>query len=180
MDWESLKIPVGDWAEAVVDWLTAHGAWFFDGLSGIVTAIIDGILWVLQTPPALVIVAVFALLAWLLQRSLWTVALVLVGFAYILNQGYWEETTETLTLVLSSVIVCVSPAMICGSAYGSSTLRSSCPGVAPKARPASFSSFGVVTMPRWVSRIGAGSTKIAVATSPGTMPMPKKMIAGIR
>jgi len=107
MDWESLKIPVGDWAEAVVDWLTAHGAWFFDGLSGIVTAIIDGILWVLQTPPALVIVAVFALLAWLLQRSLWTVALVLVGFAYILNQGYWEETTETLTLVLSSVIVCM-------------------------------------------------------------------------
>jgi len=107
MDGESLKIPVGDWAEAVVDWLTAHGAWFFDGLSGIVTAIIDGILWVLQTPPALVIVAVFALLAWLLQRSLWTVALVLVGFAYILNQGYWEETTETLTLVLSSVIVCM-------------------------------------------------------------------------
>ena len=31
----------------------------------------------------------------------------LVGFAYILNQGYWEETTETLTLVLSSVIVCM-------------------------------------------------------------------------
>jgi len=107
MDWESLKIPVGDWAEAVVDWLTAHGAWFFDGLSAIVTGIIDGILVVLQTPPAFVIIAIFAVLAWLLQRSWWTVGLVLIGFAYILNQGYWEETTETLTLVLSSVIVCM-------------------------------------------------------------------------
>ena len=107
MDWESLKIPVGDWAEAVVDWLTLHGAWFFDGLSAIVTGVIDAILWVLQTPPALVIVAAFALLAWFLQRSLTTAALVVVGFLYILNQGYWEETTETLTLVLSAVIVCM-------------------------------------------------------------------------
>lgn len=107
MDWESLKIPVGDWAEAVVDWLTANGSWFFDGLAAAVTAVIDAILWCLQTPPALVIVAIFALIAWLLQRSIWTVALVVLGFLYILNQGYWEETTETLTLVLSSVIVCM-------------------------------------------------------------------------
>lgn len=107
MDWESFKIPVGDWAEAVVDWLTANGSWFFDGLSTAVTAIIDAILWCLQTPPALVIVAIFALLAWFLQRSVWIVLFVVLGFLYILNQGYWEETTETLTLVLSSVIVCM-------------------------------------------------------------------------
>ena len=70
--------------------------------------------------------------------------------------------------------------MICGIAQGSSTLRRSWPGVAPKARPASFSSLGVVVMPRWVRRIGAGMTKIAVAIRPGTMPMPKKTMAGIR
>jgi glycine betaine/proline transport system permease protein len=32
---------------------------------------------------------------------------VVIGFLYILNQDYWEETTETLTLVLSAVIVCM-------------------------------------------------------------------------
>jgi len=53
------------------------------------------------------VVAAFAALAWLLQRSWAIVALVLVGFLYVLNQGYWEETTETLTLVLSAVIVCM-------------------------------------------------------------------------
>lgn len=107
MDWEAFKIPVGDLAESAVDWLTDHGAWFFDGLAAFVTAIIDSILWVLQAPPPLVVVAVFAALAWFLQRSWATVALVVVGFLYILNQGYWEETTETLTLVLSAVIVCM-------------------------------------------------------------------------
>ena len=61
----------------------------------------------LQTPHPLVVVAVFAGLAWVLQRSWHAVALVVVGFAYILNQGYWQATTETLTLVLSSVIVCM-------------------------------------------------------------------------
>jgi glycine betaine/proline transport system permease protein len=107
MDWGSFKIPVGDWAERVVDWLTDHGGWFFDGLSEVVTAVIDAILWALQTPPPLAVIAVFAALAWFLQRSWWMVALVVVGFLYILNQGYWEETTETLTLVLSAVIVCM-------------------------------------------------------------------------
>jgi len=107
MDWESTKIPVGDTAEAGVDWLTTHGAWFFDGLAAVVTAVIDAILWTLQTPPAFVVVAVFAAIAWLLQRSWYTVALVVLGFLFVLNQGYWEETTETLTLVLSAVVVCM-------------------------------------------------------------------------
>ena len=90
-----------------VDWLTEHGAWFFDGMAAVVNGLIAGILWVLQTPHPLVIVAIFAAIAWLLQRSWWTVGLVVAGFLFILNQGYWQETTETLTLVLSAVVVCM-------------------------------------------------------------------------
>jgi glycine betaine/proline transport system permease protein len=33
---------------------------------------------------------------------------VTLGFLFILNQDYWEETTESLTLVLSSCIFCMS------------------------------------------------------------------------
>ncbi len=104
MDWLP-KIPVGRWAGNAVDWLTLHGAWFFDGLAGIVNGLIAGILWALQTPPPVVVIAVFAAIAWLLQRSWWTVGGVILGFLFIINQGYWEETTETLTLVLSAVVV---------------------------------------------------------------------------
>jgi glycine betaine/proline transport system permease protein len=108
MEWiTGTKIPVGRWAGDGVDWLTANAAWFFDGLADGVNALITGILWALQTPHPLVIVVIFAAIAWVLQRSWWTAALVVVGFLYILNQGYWEETTETLTLVLSAVIVCM-------------------------------------------------------------------------
>jgi glycine betaine/proline transport system permease protein len=108
MDWiTEVKIPVGDWASDVVDWLIANAAWFFDGLSDAVTALIDAVLWLLQAPHPLVIVAIFAALAWFLQRSWVLVVLVVVGFLFILNQGYWEETTETLTLVLSSCLVCM-------------------------------------------------------------------------
>ncbi len=42
----------------------------------------------------------------------------LLGFLFILNQGYWEETTESLTLVLSSCVVCMGlgvPIGICAA-----------------------------------------------------------------
>jgi glycine betaine/proline transport system permease protein len=108
MDWlTATKIPVGAWARDGVEWLTANAAWFFDALSTWVTRLIDGILWVLNWPPPLVAILVFAAIAWLLQRSWSTVAIVVLGFLFVLNQGYWEQTTETLTLVLSSVVVCM-------------------------------------------------------------------------
>ena len=47
-------------------------------------------------------------LTWVLQRSWKTCLLILAGFLFILNQGYWEETTESLTLVLSACVVCMA------------------------------------------------------------------------
>jgi glycine betaine/proline transport system permease protein len=79
----------------------------FDALSDALEALIDAVLWVLQTPHPLVVVAIFAAIAFALQRS-WKIALfVVLGFLFILNQGYWEETTESLTLVLSACLVCM-------------------------------------------------------------------------
>ncbi|WP_068119005.1 choline ABC transporter permease subunit [Tropicimonas marinistellae] len=102
------KIPVGSAAEAVFDWLQDHGEWFFDTLSDVLEALINSILWTLQTPHPLAVLAVFVALTWLLQRS-WKICLfVALGFLFILNQGYWEETTESLTLVLSACVVCMT------------------------------------------------------------------------
>ncbi len=108
MDWlTEFKIPVGKWAAWVFDLMQTYGAWFFDGLSDGMESMIDGILWVLQTPHPFVLIAVFAALTYALQRS-WKISLfVILGFAFILNQGYWEETTESLTLVLSACVVCM-------------------------------------------------------------------------
>jgi glycine betaine/proline transport system permease protein len=109
LDWVSSvpKIPVGRTAKLGFDWLKAHGTWLFDGLSNAMETLIDTILWVLQSPHPLVIIAVFVAVTWVLQRSWKTCALVFLGFLFILNQGYWKATTESLTLVLSACVVCM-------------------------------------------------------------------------
>ena len=108
MDWlTENKIPVADVAEDALDWLQTNGAWFFDGLSDLMERLIDAILWVLQTPHPLILIAVFAAITWGIQRNWKTVAFVVLGFLFILNQDYWEETMESLTLVLSACVVCL-------------------------------------------------------------------------
>ena len=108
MDWlTDTKIPIGATARTVFDWLQDNGAWFFDGLSDGMEAVIDAILWAFQTPHPLIVIALFVALTWTLQRS-WKVCVgIALGFLFILNQGYWEETTESLTLVLSACILCM-------------------------------------------------------------------------
>jgi len=102
------KLPIGAWAEAGFDWLERTGQVFFDFLSLAMEGLIDGILWVLQTPHPLFIIAAFVALTWVLQRNWKTCLFVAAGFLFILNQDYWEETAESLTLVLSACVVCMA------------------------------------------------------------------------
>ncbi|WP_375258809.1 choline ABC transporter permease subunit [Citreimonas sp.] len=101
------KIPVDDVAEAVFGWLQINAAWFFDGLAIVMEWLIDAVLWLLQTPHPLIVVAVLTAAVWALHRSWKVPAFVALGFLFVLNQGYWEETTESLTLVLAACVVCM-------------------------------------------------------------------------
>jgi glycine betaine/proline transport system permease protein len=108
MDWlTENKIPVGDTAEAAFDWLEPRSRAFFDGMADTMESLIDGILWLLQTPHPLIVIAGFVALTWAMQRSWKPCLMVAIGFLFILNQDYWEETTESLTLVLSACVVCM-------------------------------------------------------------------------
>jgi glycine betaine/proline transport system permease protein len=108
MDWlTDYKIPVGKTAKSVFDWMNDNLGGVFDAISIALESMIDAILWLLQTPHPFVIIALFIAMTWFLQKN-WKVCLgVLVGFLFILNQGYWEETTESLTLILSACVVCM-------------------------------------------------------------------------
>ncbi len=109
MDWlTENKLPIGRLARDVFDWMQTHMAWVFDAISDAMEALIDGILWALQTPHPLVIVGLFVALTWALQRNWKTCLLIAAGFLFIINQGYWEETTESLTLVLCACVVCMA------------------------------------------------------------------------
>ena len=108
LDWlTDNKIPVGATARDVFDWLQTNASWFFDGLEAAMRALVDAILWVLQTPHPLIVIAVFTALTWVIQRRWQPCVLVALGLLFIVNQGYWRATTESLTLVLSACVICM-------------------------------------------------------------------------
>ncbi|MEL7524861.1 MAG: choline ABC transporter permease subunit [Pseudomonadota bacterium] len=108
MEWlEEHKLPIGKWAKAFFDWLTVNAAWIFDGISIFLESLIDGILWLLQTPHPLIIVAIAAGMGYAVHRTIAFTVFVILALLLTINQGYWEETTETLALVLAAAVVCM-------------------------------------------------------------------------
>jgi glycine betaine/proline transport system permease protein len=99
------RIPIGGWAKAFVDWLTTNFELFFDQLANFLSAIISILLYILQTPHPLIVIAIVTALAWWFRRSIGIAAFTCLGLLLIINQGYWKETTETLALVLAATFV---------------------------------------------------------------------------
>ena len=101
-DW---KIPIGAWGKEFFEFLTTNFSWFFDrvsdGLKSFLEALIDLMLWI---PPVVLVILIVAL-AWWLQKS-WRLGLaVAIGLLFIINQGLWRETVETLVLVVAATAV---------------------------------------------------------------------------
>ena len=109
MEWlEDNKIPIGKWAANLFDWMKDNLEGFFDVVANMMEWLIAIPLWLLQEPPIWLVVAVLVGLTYWVQRS-WKICLmVLLGLLFIINQGYWTEMTESLTLVLSACIVCMA------------------------------------------------------------------------
>lgn len=106
MNWlTDYRIPIGPWAKAVVDWLTSNFTWFFDGIIFIVSHSINGLLFLLQAPHPLIVVAAITAIAYWLRRTIPVAILTCVGLLITINQGYWKETTETLALVVAATFV---------------------------------------------------------------------------
>ncbi|MFT4015017.1 MAG: choline ABC transporter permease subunit [Paracoccus sp. (in: a-proteobacteria)] len=101
------KIPVGKTAKAIFEWLNAHAAFIFNAVSKALESLINGILAVLEFPHPLLFTLLMVALTWALQRSWKTCVLIGLGFLFILNQGYWDATMQSLTLVLSACVVCM-------------------------------------------------------------------------
>lgn len=101
------KIPLGQWMEAGVDWLTYNAAGLFDAiaifLETIILFVVDILKWM---PPAMSIV-ITAALAWYLHRSIPLVLFVTGALLTILNLGYWQEMLETFVLVFAATTISV-------------------------------------------------------------------------
>jgi glycine betaine/proline transport system permease protein len=96
------KIPVGPWGKAVIDFIVTWFDWFFDGLKDTLNFIVEGTTWAFLMCPPFLLAFIFAGLAYYVRRSRPVAVGVLLGFLFIINQGLWKETVQTLVLVLYS------------------------------------------------------------------------------
>ncbi|URK87281.1 choline ABC transporter permease subunit [Rhizobium sp. RCAM05350] len=99
------RIPIGGWAKSFFTWLTTNFTGFFDQVSAVLAGVVNVILWVLQTPHPLIVVAIVAGLSYWFRRSIGITLFTLLGLLLIINLGYWKATTETLALVLAASFV---------------------------------------------------------------------------
>jgi len=97
-------IPLGQWVSDFIDWLLATVPWLFDAISAVMQVLVDGLTDALATPPPVVWVVVFTLVA-LLVRG-WGLALYTVlAFLLVVSLELWVETMQTLALVLVAAVI---------------------------------------------------------------------------
>lgn len=108
-----LKIPIGEYAERAVDWLTANFSGFFRGIKVGLEGIIDGIDWFLMLMPVALFIIIIMLLAWWLSGK----GLAFfsgIGLLLIDNLELWHPAMETLSLVITAALI----AMVIGLPLG--------------------------------------------------------------
>jgi glycine betaine/proline transport system permease protein len=101
------KIPLGSWVKSFVDLLNEHAQVVFDFISLVIGAWIDGLTAILVAVPPLLLIAIFAGLAYVLHRSISLAVFAALALLLVVNLGYWEATLETLSLVICSTMICV-------------------------------------------------------------------------
>ncbi|MFN0192517.1 MAG: choline ABC transporter permease subunit [Aestuariivirga sp.] len=96
------KIPVGKWGKSVIDFIVTYFQWLFDAFKVSFNFIIEGSTWLLLQIPPVLLAIILAGVAYWMRRSKPLAIGVLIGLLFIMNQGLWKETIQTLVLVVGS------------------------------------------------------------------------------
>ncbi|GAF17325.1 LOW QUALITY PROTEIN: glycine betaine ABC transport system, permease protein OpuAB [Bacillus sp. JCM 19046] len=102
------RLEIGEWAEAVVEWLQQNARWFFDAIAFLVNSLLDGVYWVISAPPSWLFILIIGIATFLLNRRKWgLLAFVVLGLVFIDSLGYWSAILDTLSIVLATGIISV-------------------------------------------------------------------------
>ncbi|MWB98220.1 ABC transporter permease [Agromyces seonyuensis] len=110
---DGFRIPVGDWAEAVVEFLTDTLGGFFAVIRTIFDGFYDGLEAVLTVPPFWIVILALAAVAWLAKGWKFAVGTA-VGLLVIVGVDQWENAMSTLALVLVASLVAIAIAIPVG------------------------------------------------------------------
>ena len=93
------SIPVGSWAELIIRWIQNNLNGFLDAIAHAGNQINDSLTDVLLVASPLVMVVIFALIAWVVKS--WKLAVgTAITFLLIISMNQWENAMETLALVI--------------------------------------------------------------------------------
>ena len=107
------RIPIGSTIESFFDWLTDNMDGFFDAITDVGEAVVEGLIGLLQAPDPLAMALIFALLG-LVVRGWRFAVLALLGLLLIDSMGQWDAAMETLALVVVATTVAVVIALPLG------------------------------------------------------------------
>lgn len=114
------RIPVGQWAKALVDWITDNLAWLLDFIALIVRTMVESLSDALVAIPAPVVILVAGFSSWFVRS--WKLAIgTMVSFLLIIGMNMWVPAMQTLSLVLVATLVAVVIAVPLGIWSASST-----------------------------------------------------------
>jgi glycine betaine/proline transport system permease protein len=98
------RLPLGQWVDAAITWVTAALSGLFDAVKSILEGAYDGLDALLSGPPFWVIAIALALVA--LFAKGWKLAVgALVGFVVIAGVEQWDNAMDTLSLVILASLV---------------------------------------------------------------------------
>jgi glycine betaine/proline transport system permease protein len=98
----SFKIPVGKWGKSFIDFIVYWFEWLFDAIKISLNFVVQNTTAALLFIPPVMLAIAFAAFAYWLKRSMVLAIGVLLGFLFIINQGLWKETIQTLVLVVAA------------------------------------------------------------------------------
>jgi glycine betaine/proline transport system substrate-binding protein len=99
------KLPLGAAVTFVIAKVKQHMSPLFDGISFVAGGVVNGLTAALTWIPAPILILCIAGLAHAIRRSIPLTVFVVAALLFIVNQGYWSETVETLSLVLVASLV---------------------------------------------------------------------------
>ncbi|HEY5319470.1 MAG TPA: proline/glycine betaine ABC transporter permease [Galbitalea sp.] len=101
------RLPIGDWAVSIVDFITAVFGPFFDAVGTIFVGFYQGVDWVLTTPPFWVIILIIAAIAAYARGWIFALGSIL-GLLVIVGVDQWTNAMDTLALVLVAALIAVA------------------------------------------------------------------------
>ncbi|MDZ7802066.1 MAG: proline/glycine betaine ABC transporter permease [Trueperaceae bacterium] len=103
---DSYSLPLDNWIQAAVDWLSTNARGFFQAIKWPVEQVLENIEITLLFIPPTIMVILIVLLAW--KAVDWKVAaFTFVALSVVGFTGMWDLTMTTLAMVLAAVVFCV-------------------------------------------------------------------------